>query len=423
MGITSLKNKVSKRIKNESLKTDFQEIGVFIKKRRKDLNLTQDIISNGICSVSYLSKIENGQISPNEYFVKEIMTKLEIEEDFLNKNLEDKSYLNKAIKCFFYMDMTGMEILFEEIKTIEDNLIINICKFGYLVSKFNRLNSDYVVSLENLVMNMSDLELKTYLLFSTLYFISHDDYKTALELLLMATELNVQNDYLTAMINEYLYYVKQRLLKKNCSSENFEEAYRIYTKYLNSERSTSIVLNRIKYLSEENPKQSLELLENVKTTLLKGFNHEFYQYLKARILFNLECYNEAVISLSNIKDDSQLFTSKMVLLYEICLLEEDTEMLEEIKSILKEFRSKKSDLKDKVYFHFLTQKDEENKKEYLRDIAIPFSIKTSDYHSLNFYIEYIMDICISNSRYKEATQYYKKYTKEISKVERILYSK
>ena len=63
MGIESLKSKVQKRIHQESIKKDYQEIGTFIKKRRKDLNMTQDMISNGICSISYLSKIENNQIA------------------------------------------------------------------------------------------------------------------------------------------------------------------------------------------------------------------------------------------------------------------------------------------------------------------------------------------------------------------------
>lgn len=423
MGITSLKNKISKRIRIENYKTDFQEIGTFIKKRRKDLNLTQDIISNGICSVSYLSKIENGQISPNELFVKEIMSKLDIEEDFVNKNLEDKSYLNKIIKNFFYQDSSSIENLYDEIKHIDDNLIINICKFGCSVYKFTKINSDYVVSLESLVMNMSNLELKTYLLFSTLYFISHDDYKTALELLLMCLEIKVSNDYLNGMIHEYLYYVKQRMLKKNCSLSNYDEAQRIYTKYLNNVRSMNLALNRIRYLCDENPRQANLLLDHIKTTMLDEHSLGYYYYLRAKILFLQNHLNDSVVALSNIKDDSPVYTSKLVLLYEICLIENDQEMLEEIQFLLKEFKSRKSDLSEKVHYHYLMQKDEENTKEYLRDIAIPFSIKTSNYNSLKTYVNRIMDICISNSRYKEATQYYKKYQREIERVDKIMYSK
>ena len=66
MSISSLKNRINKRIELEKFKSDFTDIGSFIKKKRKELNVTQDEISTGICSISYLSKIENNQIIPND---------------------------------------------------------------------------------------------------------------------------------------------------------------------------------------------------------------------------------------------------------------------------------------------------------------------------------------------------------------------
>ena len=98
MSISSLKNKINKRIRVSDYKSDYQEIGSFIKKKRKELNVTQDVISNGICSISYLSKIENNQIIPNKYYVKEIMGKLDVEESFYQKSFDDKLYLNNLIK-------------------------------------------------------------------------------------------------------------------------------------------------------------------------------------------------------------------------------------------------------------------------------------------------------------------------------------
>jgi hypothetical protein len=110
-----------------------------------------------------------------------------------------------------------------------------------------------------------------------------------------------------------------------------------------------------------------------------------------------------------------------VLLYEICLIEDDREMGTEIKKLIHDYKMNRRNMTDKVYYHFLNETNEEDIKEYLRDIAIPYSIKTSDYKMLQFYTDKIMDICINNSRYKEATQYYKKYNKELEKVEKILY--
>ena len=57
MGIESLKNKVYKRGDFNNSKSNYVDIGNYIKKRRKELNITQDEVTEGICSISYLSDL------------------------------------------------------------------------------------------------------------------------------------------------------------------------------------------------------------------------------------------------------------------------------------------------------------------------------------------------------------------------------
>ncbi len=421
MGIESLKSKVQKRIQQEELKKDYQEVGTFIKKRRKDLNMTQDMISNGICSVSYLSKIENNQIAPNAFFIKEIMTKLDIEEDFVKKNLEDQTYLQKTIQAIFYYDEQGMNDIYQEIESVEDNITIDICKFGYKTVYANKLSGDVMMRLESLIMNMNNIELKTYLLFSAMYFIAYDDYKTALEVLLMSLTIKGGNDYIFALLNEQTFYVKQRLLKKNSSLQHYDEAIRIYRKYFNNDRTMTLTLHMLHYLSDENPKLAFQKIDKVKVELLSERTRDYYFLVKGKLSFMMHRYQESVGYLSHIKEDSKFHIEKLLLLYEICLYENDLDMQHEIKKIVSEYKMRRTDLKSKVYYHYLNEKNEENLKLYLRDIAIPFSIKSSNYKMLQFYTDKIMEICINNSRYKEATQYYRKCHRELIQVDRILY--
>ena len=95
-------------------------------------------------------------------------------------------------------------------------------------------------------------------------------------------------------------------------------------------------------------------------------------------------------------------------------------MLEEIKTILNSFKPDRFQLKHKVHYHYLLLSKEEDLKEYLRDIAIPYSIKIEDYYGLMKYTNDVMDICINTSRYKEATQFYKKYQKEVHRISKIM---
>ncbi len=421
MSITSLKNRINKRLKLVDFKTDFQEVGSFIKKKRKELNVTQDIISNGICSVSYLSKIENNQIVPNEYYVKEIMGKLDVKESYYQKTLDDKKYLNMMIKGIFYLDDELVNNTFEEIKEIKNNLVINICKLGYYVYFKKDDNDQYVMMLENLVTNMTDLDLKTYLFLSSIYFISKEKYKTALEVLLLCNKIKISNDYLSALTAGCIYLVKQRLLMKNSSSDDYDKAQSIYNKYHNIKRIVNLELWKTHYLTKENPEKAMKILSKIKEITLDDFSRDFYHFIKAQALFEFAAYNECTLTLSKIGSESKFYYRKMILLYSICKIEKDFVMLEEIKTILLKYKPDKFQLQHKVYYHYLLIENDENLKEYLRDIAIPFSIKIEDIYGLEKYTNYVMEICINTSRYKEATQYYKKYQKEVNRISKASY--
>jgi len=416
LSINSLRNKINKRIKVSDYKSDFQEIGSFIKKKRKELNVTQDFISSGICSISYLSKIENNQIIPNKYYVKEIMNKLDVEKSFYQKNMDDKLYLNNLLKGIFYLDDSLVEKTYLEIKDIEHNLVINIVKLGYYIHFHKEDENQYVMMLENLVTNMNDFELKIYLYLSSAYFIAKEKYKTALEILLLSNKLRISNEYLNALISESTYLVKQRLLKKNSSSEDYQNAQTIFNKYHNTKRAMLLVLWKIRYLLKENPEKALTMINLIKESLMDKNLKAFYNIIKAEIYYSLKNYQEATFSLNSIENNSAFFYQKMILLFSICKIENDLGMLEEIKKILSTYKLDRFQLKHKVMFHYLLIEKEEDLKDYLRDIAIPYSIKIEDFYGLEQYIKDIMEICINTSRYKEATQFYRKYQKELRRI-------
>ncbi len=420
MSIISLKNKINKRIKVSDYRSDYQEIGSFIKNKRKELNVTQDVISNGICSISYLSKIENNQIIPNEYYIREIMGKLDVEESFYQKSLDDKLYLNNLIKGVFYLDDDLVKNTYEEIKDIEHNLVINIVKLGYYTYFNKEDENQYVMMLENLVTNMSDLELKTYLYLSSIYFMSKEKFKTALEVLTLGNKISINNEYLDALISEYTYLAKQRLLKKNSSLENYQNAQYIYNKFHNNKRVINLALWKTRYLSKENPEKALVVLKMIKESLLDKASKYFYYLIEAEILYVLGHYKDSTLALNRIGNESNFFFQKMILLFSICKIENDSGMLEEIKKILSTFKPNRFQLQYKVKYHYLLIDKEEDLKEYLRDIAIPYSIKIEDFYGLKNYTNDIVDICIKTSRYKEATQFYKKYQKEVSRINEIL---
>jgi hypothetical protein len=368
-----------------------------------------------------LSKIENNQIVPSEFYIKEIMNKLDIDQAIYTKSIQDRQYIEKIIKFFYYLEDESIEALFEEIKDIEHNLVINLCKLGYIVY-FNQEDHDqYVMMLENLVANMSDLDIQVYLLFAALYFVSHQKYKTALELILLQESLPQQNNYLVGMFHELAYHVKHRLHIVHSANEDYHTAMHMFTKHHNMKRIVRLALTKVETLSEEHPKKALKMLESIKISYLDQDLQDQYYFQKSNVLYTLHRFQEATMALKNIDKGSLYFMRKMTLLLRICQIEEDFDMMSEIKKILESYIPSKHEMSTKIYYHYLSQSDKEDQKQYLRDIAIPFSIRSEDYKHLKRYTDDIMQLCVDNSRYKEAMQHYHRYQKEMHKIQQLLY--
>lgn len=421
MSIQSIKHRIQKRMNNKKQKQDYSDIGSFIKKRRKELNVTQDEISNGICSISYLSKIENNQIVPSDFYVREIMEKLDIDHAILSKGIQDKGYVDTIIDAFFYLNDEKMEQLFEDIKDIEYNVVINLCKLGYTV--YHQLEDDnqYVMMLEHVVNNMNDLEVELYLYFSSLYFIFHQKYKVALELIVLYESMPSMNPKLDGMFKELAFHVKHRLHLKVCASDDYHHAMNIYQQHHNVSRIVRLAIEKINQIARENPQRALMMMDTLKVSLLKQEELDSIQYHKANIFYQLEQYQDATFALKQIKQDSVYYYRKMILILKICIQEDDQDMIVQIQNLLEDISPDRREMNAKIQYHYLLQRSKEDKKDFLRDIAIPFSIKVEDYTSLYQYTMDIMNLCMDDSRYKEATQFFHKYERELAKIEKLLY--
>lgn len=76
-------------------------IGSIVRWQRKQKNMTLNEGAEGICSISYLSKVENNLIEPSELILNDLKKRFEIE-DLINYDLErfEKHY-ELIISCFF----------------------------------------------------------------------------------------------------------------------------------------------------------------------------------------------------------------------------------------------------------------------------------------------------------------------------------
>lgn len=93
-------------------------IGLLIKKNRKILNLKQEYLCKGICSVSYLSKIEKGNVIPSEEIIQMLFKRLDIE---FNNDLEFISRGKNILDNIYRSNYFGIPVKLELLEEIRNN--------------------------------------------------------------------------------------------------------------------------------------------------------------------------------------------------------------------------------------------------------------------------------------------------------------
>lgn len=72
----------------------YKEIGSYIKKLREKNNMTRSQLADGICSLSYIGRIENGNRCPSSVILRQITYKLGITPEYLFRAIESPTSLH-----------------------------------------------------------------------------------------------------------------------------------------------------------------------------------------------------------------------------------------------------------------------------------------------------------------------------------------
>lgn len=124
------------RRREAAMNLNLDKVGKQIFYQRLQQKMTQEELCQGICSVSYLSKIENGKIEASEEILQLLCTKLEIAvSDLRDVEEEVKEKLNQWLTSFVHLDKEKVEILYNELQAelqyVSDFEIINYYKLLY----------------------------------------------------------------------------------------------------------------------------------------------------------------------------------------------------------------------------------------------------------------------------------------------------
>lgn len=127
------------------MRQNLEKMGKQIFYKRLQQKMTQEELCQGICSVSYLSKIENGRIEASEEILQLLCARLEIAvSDLRDIEAEVKEKLEEWLRALVHLDKHKVENLYRELesemKQIVDFEIVNYYKLlytRYLIMKRN----------------------------------------------------------------------------------------------------------------------------------------------------------------------------------------------------------------------------------------------------------------------------------------------
>ncbi|MDO9630063.1 MAG: helix-turn-helix transcriptional regulator, partial [Acholeplasmataceae bacterium] len=244
-------------------------IGSAIKMKRKELKMTLEESSEGICSISYLSKLENNLIEPNDLFVCQLRNRLNLKDE---EEIDCKVYredLDYLIECMLSGDTPNSDLIDKYLNhQDQQSLLIQICYSSLTGYKLAGLSyyekiKVFIPNLDHLEAALLSLSLSIILYHKELYQIAYDVLKIgarhkieieALELLIMkwtllsAFKMRRIKD-MTNLYEKFISITTDKQYFQMLKVVNLEY-YKLYSVYEEPEK-TKLMMQTIRDFSKE----------------------------------------------------------------------------------------------------------------------------------------------------------------------------
>lgn len=367
-------------------------IGVAIKKKRRELGITQENVVGGVCSVSYLSKIENLKSDLNTMYVEDIMKRLSINTHEIKTVNSYVKYINIMLEVLFFGNEEKGKKIFDEIRDWNDAYFNNFLRIMYyiLIKDIDNMVKEY----EEIVKIKESLEPEDINLFIGISFIAFFLLGEADEALRLASlAFDKCDGILFDVINKYgyLFYNKignydlarlcyERHMKKCQIRGNIKDLIEFSKKMslFNHFNNNEMIEENYFTIEERVLINAVDLMINNDVRCIKILdNYKFNKCAKKAYLFKLAAYDKFNFDIRKIIDDNK---------YELNFEE---------------------DMYYKV-FMMKTEHGNEEMKVYISKVVLPYYEKRMDKKMVVFYSDLLIKELENNSRYKDALAIYKK---------------
>ena len=402
------------------------EYSEFIYHQRILQNITQETLCSGICSITYLSKIENKKIKPTQEVLELLLNRLNIQlENLADMNDDYYEHLLKWYYAILEKDFESCAIHYnfcennhEKVSAIKLIYLKELIYFRELIEK-----RKIALLLEKFsVLKKYESKFDDYLNTYYIYFISlyeaiiQNDYEKALHKLLGISTFFDGNSadapeyyYHLAMIYTYLNKSTQALQYTKKSLEIYHTQLAI-KKIFECRLLLAINYNRLHQYQEAITNYEIiinhKIINKYKMILYKAFNNLGVIYKNIGEYVKAEDYFKKALDIMPL--DSPSYQNSICELAELYYLQKKVDAaLKIIKKYVKKETYTPTQAVLKIIELNINGKTEEL-IAYIEEVALPIFEKNPDNFQLQKYYQYLGDLYFSQYHYKNSAIYYKK---------------
>ncbi len=400
-------NLIQKKL-SENKKEVNENYGILLKRRRIEKQRTLEDVASGVCSTSYLSRIENAQVEVKDVFLKHLFEKLEISYEDV-KGIENNKIIIDVLKKYLLDDYDTIKKMVNEAISAGIYSDIELKLLLLFVNIIDDMYEDARASIEDLDLIVESLigkELIFFTYLSTLFAFKCNNFEAAYKYIRILKGIDTSDEIIAIAINDLamtIYaIIDSEILVRECFNE------------LKDKSITKISLSRFtKHLMEfyyingkYNINKAIEDFEEIKNNReLNEEELEQYNYYFIKMHIVNKHYEESVLLIDKIKA-----SSRIIFLLDYCLnIINDIHKTYKHLDILKNHNFNKYETFYMFYNEFTIKKVENaNQTElvnYMKKnlISDSYILKKSFIHQSinNSYINYLYEI----GKYKEAAKF------------------
>lgn len=381
----------------------YSSLGDMIKKTRIEKKLTQEYLAKGICSNTYISKIENNKINPNKEQLLLIMEKMDMPTDTVGLPEEMVESLERSVQYFFYKDIQSYKALFQQLERYEFGVLIYIIRLGYyvLTEDFEsaRLLYDDMYRYLN---SLEEFGFAIFVIYAGFYNIAIQDYHTARNII-DSSRSKLRNDEILFSLFSFMEFIVCGHLKEmNRGRDALAFTNFVFTNHGNCRRLSEISMYLNIFKIYENNRRAVTF--NPET--LPQLNASDINYYMIMLAQSTEEPNQYF---KYLRKDGRYYLEGLFFQARFYYKNQQLQKYKETKQKINQYHYQLQSRVDYLnLLKLMEEKDLTYLREYLIHYVLPYVREKQNLYFLKMASEMICEILTSRKRYKDSLNYHKK---------------